>query len=139
MDRMTKRKCVRADPMVAGHMAWRSVMNHSDSDDMPLRNPLNNEVNILGRRWITEYASCFGGAENNACRLFGGQCATMLDGFFLEFSVCLFIGLLAFPCILRPLAIQLDALPSSAFTVRTSRPVWCIPFPWRRTGNATVE
>lgn len=70
-----------------------------------------------------------------ACHTAGGDCSTIVDGFYLELVFCLLVGLITYPSLIRPLAKRLDSLPPSVFSIRSSSVIQCCRRGRRRQSN----
>ncbi|CAH8508435.1 unnamed protein product [Dicrocoelium dendriticum] len=114
------RYCSNSDPLKAGLASWRSSFDNNETVVSFVTPPGEDYLLRLGHAWISTNATCAPKAGSGACELSGGTCITKLDGFYLETTVCLLLGLVIIPVVIRPLVRRLDALSPSAYAFRLS-------------------
>lgn len=108
-------------------LTWRSCDNATVEKAIAALNTTvtdPSELIQLADKFLAKNATCMNIEGVNACKLAGGSCRTIMDGFYIEICVCLFVGLVSYFTILRGMARSLDALPLKAyrFRKRTSGP-----------------
>ncbi|THD19192.1 Acetyl-coenzyme A transporter 1 [Fasciola hepatica] len=114
---LSKRECNNADPLKAGLSLLKTT------NQTVLLEP--ERIREIGQSWILENATCKPTAGVKACHVAGGECSTIVDGFYLELAFCLLVGLITYPSVIRPLAKRLDSLPPSVFSIRSSNVIKC--------------
>ena len=69
----------------------------------------------MAEQFLTFNATCKNPDGVDACKLAGGTCNIIVDGFCIEVAISLFIGLIAYLTLLRKMASNLDSLPLNSF------------------------
>ncbi|KAA0184359.1 Solute carrier family 33, partial [Fasciolopsis buskii] len=124
---LSKRECNHVDPIKAGLSVLRA-MNRTILPEL-------ERIREIGQSWISMNATCKPATGVKACHTAGGDCSTIVDGFYLELVFCLLVGLITYPSLIRPLAKRLDSLPPSVFSIRSSSVIQCCRRGRRRQSN----
>ncbi|VDO02962.1 unnamed protein product [Rodentolepis nana] len=98
---LTFRSCENATVEMAS-----AVLNTTITDPSKL-------IQLAGQ-FLAKNATCMNVDYVNACKLGGGSCRTIVDGFYIEIGLCLLVGLVSYFTILRGMAKSLDCLPLKA-------------------------
>ncbi|VUZ49677.1 unnamed protein product, partial [Hymenolepis diminuta] len=102
-------------------LTWRSCDNATVEKAITALNTTVTDPSKLiqlADKFLAKNATCINLEGINACKLAGGSCRTIMDGFYIEICVCLLVGLVSYFTILRGMARSLDALPLKAYRFR---------------------
>ncbi|KAH9279042.1 Acetyl-coenzyme A transporter 1 [Echinococcus granulosus] len=109
-------------------LTWRSCDNASIKEAMAVVMSSNKHTNLLDTKqgrlqhlaenFLASNATCKDLPGVKACKMVGGTCRTIADGFYIEVGFCLLVGLVAYFTVLRRMASTLDSVPLNAYRIR---------------------
>ncbi|VDO03813.1 unnamed protein product [Rodentolepis nana] len=102
-------------------LTWRSCENATVEKASAVLNTTTTDpgkLTQLAGQFLLKNATCMNVDGVNACKLAGGSCRTIVDGFYIEIGLCLLVGLVSYFTILRGMAKSLDCLPLKAYRLQ---------------------